>query len=152
MIGFEESSLSNDTMSQIVRGYKTKYGEQLNGVSFYLPPTLKLYTLFSLQEYFIMFCGLLVLQITIIFALDHWWLKCLPKNLTIVERLLHAHLKSHFPFPYTDWDCEKGDCNAQFLRHKTAQQEVAITTLVNFSFAILMTFPMVILCKLVYPK
>ena len=149
MIGFEELTLSNDTISKISRGNTTKYGEQLNGVSFYLPPTLKLYTIFSLQEYFIIFCGLLLIQSAIIFALDQWWLKCLPKNLTMLERLLHAHLKSHFPFPYTDWDCGQGDCVTQFLRHKTAQREVAITTLVNFSFAILMTFPMVILCKLV---
>ena len=87
MIGFEESSLSNVTMSQIVRGSKTKYGEQLNGVSFYLPPTVKLYTIFSLQEYFIIFCGLLVLQSATIFALDQWWLKCLPKIVSSGETM-----------------------------------------------------------------
>ena len=107
MIGFEKMSQSNaasyipssligEDLSQIQRGNFTTYADTVNGYGLYLPPPLEFYTQFSLQEYFIMFCGILLFQTSMIFILDQLWLDCLPKDVTILEKILHAHLKSHF--------------------------------------------------------
>lgn len=144
MIGFEKE---NDTLlSQVQRGEFQIYADT-SKASLYIPPPIELYTYISLKAYFIIFCVLLLIQTLVIFLLDYFWLKCLPKNASMLERILHAHLKSHFPFPYSDWDAEKGTCNDLLKRQKSAQQEVTITTLVNLVFALLMTFPLVLLCK-----
>ena len=147
MIGFDKQ---NDTLSTVQRGVFNEYADTSNGVSLYLPPPIELYTMLSLKAHFIIFCVFLILHSAILFIVDNFWLKCLPQNTTTLEKLLHSHLKSHFPFPYSDWDSEKGSCKDHIMRHKTAQREVTITTFVNLFFALLMTFPITILCKFLF--
>ena len=139
MIGFEQN-VGNSTLW---RGTYQPYSDS----SLFLPPPLENYTVISLKWYFIIYCVTLLCQTAVIFALDNWWLKNIPANTSLLKRILHAHLKSHFPFPFMDWDSEKGTRENYVLRHKAAQKEVKITTLVNFFFSLLMTFPLTILCK-----
>ena len=155
MIGFEHSIgnmiIGNSTLiKQVQRGTFQSYSNRL----LFLPPSLEVYTVLSLQGYFIVYCVTLLCQTGVIFALDNWWLKNIPANTSLLKRILHAHLKSHFPFPFMDWDSEKGTRENYVLRHKVAQKEVKITTLVNLFFSLLMTFPLTILCKyhIIFPS
>ena len=142
MIGFEQNIGHSTLIQQVQRGTFPHSDSSL-----FLPPSLELYTVLSLKGYFIIYCVTLFYQTAVIFSLDNWWLKNIPANTSLLKRILHAHLKSHFPFPFMDWDSEKGTRENYVLRQKEAQKEVKITTLVNFFFSLLMTFPLTILCK-----
>ena len=107
-----------------------------------------MYTRISLKFYFVIFWGIVFLQTLVILLIDQWILKCLPENISWLERLLHAQLKSHFPFPEADWDAGKASCKERIKKQKYAQREVLITTIVNLVFALLMLFPLLILCKI----
>ena len=147
MIGFGPGVGSVGNLQR--REFKSYSGQPL-----FLPPPLEDYTVISLKWYFIIYCVTLLCQSVVIFALDNWWLKNIPANTSLLKRILHAHLKSHFPFPFMDWDSEEGTRENYVLRHKVAQKEVKITTLVNFFFSLLMTFPLTILCKyhIIFPS
>ena len=150
MIGFEQSISNSNVIQQVQRGTFQSYSGRL----LFVPPSLEVYTVLSLQGYFIVYCATLLCQTGVIFALDNWWLKNIPPNTSLLKRILHAHLKSHFPFPFMDWDSEEGTRENYILRHKEAQKEVKITTLVNLFFSLLMTFPLTILCKyhIIFPN
>ena len=141
MIGFGPGF--GNLTQHVQRGIFKSYTAQ----PLFVPPPLEDYTVISLKGYFIIYCVTLLCQTAVIFALDNWWLKNIPANTSLLKRILHAHLKSHFPFPFMDWDSEKGTRENYVLRHKAAQKEVKVTTLVNFFFSLLMTFPLTILCK-----
>ena len=117
------------------------------GSSMYEPPPLELYTLFSLQLYFLAFFGILFTQMLTIFVIDMVWGRNIPGSATLWERLMHATLKSHFPLPYVNWHESDGNCNDHVKRHKAANHEVLVTTAVNLCFNIIMLTPLVILCK-----
>ena len=115
--------------------------------SIYNPPSIELYTIFSLQTYFIIFWGILCLQNLSIFIVDKIIVKNIPKNVTLWERITHAIVKSHYPYPYANWHEAIGDCQEHVKRKKEAQQEVLVTSIVNLIFNMVLLFPLVILCK-----
>ena len=145
MIGFEpsvgkSSQQFGNLIQQVQRG--------VQGDTLFLPPSLEEYTVLSLKGYFIIYCVTLLCQTAVIFALDNLWLKNIPENTSLLKRILHAHLKSHCPFPFMDWDSKEGTIQDYLLRQKVAQKEVKITTFVNLFFSLLMTVPLTVLCKL----
>ena len=145
-VSFPSDTFINETIFQIQRGSYTRLTSQ--SPALYDPPTIEMYTKISLKFYFALFWGILFLQTLVIMAIDHWILKCLPENISWLERILHAHLKSHFPFPEADWDAGKASCKERIKKQKDAQREVLLTTIVNLVFALLMLFPLLILCKI----
>ena len=143
MIGFEQNVGNSTLIQQVQRGTFKSY----SGDTSFLPPSLEEYTVLSLKWYFIIYCVTLLCQTAVIFALDNWWLKNIPANTSLLKRLLHAHLKSHCPFPFMDWDSKEGTIQDYLLRQKVAQKEVKITTFVNLFFSLLLTVPLTVLCK-----
>ena len=149
MIGFEPSiGKSTQQFSNFIQQVQRGTFKSYSGDSLFLPPSLEEYTILSLQWYFIIYCVTLLCQTAVIFALDNWWLKNIPANTSLLKRILHAHLKSHCPFPFMDWDSKEGTIQDYLLRQKVAQKEVKITTFVNLFFSLLMTVPLTVLCKL----
>ena len=140
--------LSNLTLSNLQRGhFEVLSGYGSTNYAIYVPPLIELFTKFSLQFYFLAFWGILFLQILTIFIIDTIWATNIPQSATLWERLMHASLKSHFPFPYTNWHEGDGNCNDHVKRHKAANHEVLVTTTVNLCFNLSMLTPLVILCK-----
>ena len=131
--------ITNLTLSNLQRGHFNS--------SIYEPPELELYTKFSIQSYFLAFWGILLLQMLTIFVIDMVWTTNIPQSATIWDQLMHASLKSHFPFPYVNWHEGNGNCNTHVKRHKAANHEVLVTTAVNLLFNLIMLTPLVILCK-----
>ena len=151
LIGFEPSiGKSTQQFSNFIQQVQRGTYKLYSGDTLFLPPSLEEYTVLSLKWYFIIYCVTLLCQTAVIFALDNWWLKNIPANTSLLKRILHAHLKSHFPFPFMDWDSEEGTSQNYLMRQKQAQKEVKIATLVNLFFSLLLTFPLTILCKLQY--
>ena len=112
------------------------------------PPLLELYTQFSLQTYFLAFWTILFLQALVIFISDTIWVKTIPQNTTLWERMVHAIEKSHFPFPFTNWHKGSGDCSEHLNRKNEAQQEVLVTMSINLFFNMILLTPLSIFCKL----
>ena len=142
--------MANLTLSNLQRGHFeiVTDGNGHYTSSIYVPPTLALYTKFSLQSHFLAFWMILFLQILTIFITDKVWTRNIPESATIWEQLMHANLKSHFPLPFTNWHEGDGNCNDHVKRHKAANHEFLVTTAVNLLFNLIMLTPLVILCKL----
>ena len=139
--------LTNLRLSNLQRGHFDVLldGEAINSI--YEPPPLELYTKFSLQLYFFIFWGIILLQMLTIFIVDKVWVTNIPVCATLWERLMHASLKSHFPFPYVNWHEAEGNCNDHVKRHKSSSHEILATTAVNLVFNLILLTPLVILCK-----
>ena len=115
--------------------------------STYDPPSIELYTLYSLTTYFVVFFGILIIHVLTLFIVDKIWVKNIPQCTTLFERLLHSVLKSNFPFPYTNWQNGNGDYLDHMNGKKVAQTEVFISMAINLVFNVILLFPLNILCK-----
>ena len=115
--------------------------------SVFEPPPLILYTKFSSEIYFLAFWGIMLIQCLTICITDKLVVRNIPDNVTLWERIMHAIVKSQFPFPFVNWHEAFGDCKDHKKRQKDAQHEVFVTTAVNLIFNILLLVPLVILCK-----
>ena len=146
---FHVYPILNSSFYDIQRGHfpSISDGVTLTTFSIYEPPSEELYTIFSLQTYLLAFCGILLLQVLTILITDKIFVKNIPKSATFWERFIHACEKSHFPFPFTNWHEEKGNCHDHMSKKKEVEQEVLITSFVNLLFNMTMLFPLVILCK-----
>ena len=148
--------LTNFSSFNIQRGeFKSLCGDDrcesdfLDYGSVYEPPSIELYTYFSLQTYFFAMWGLLFLQSLTIFIIDKILVKTIPKTASIWERFIHACQKSHLPFPYTNWYKTKGGCQDHVIQKKAVDQEVILATIVNLIFNMLLLAPLGILCKFI---
>ena len=126
-----------------------KYGAGIQG-ALYEPPSIELYTMYSLTTYFVMFWGIFAMQVFTIFIVDKIWVKNIPQCATLFERLLHSMLKSNFSFPFTNWLNGKGGCLDHINWKKAAQTEVFISMSINLIFNVILLFPLNILCKIYY--
>ena len=118
-----------------------------NEAAIYEPPSIELYTLYSLTTYFVMFLGIFLMHVFTIFIIDKIWVKNIPQCATLFERTLHSILKSNFPFPYSNWLNRNGGCLDHINGKKLAQTEVFISMAINLIFNLILLFPLNILCK-----
>ena len=114
----------------------------------YMPPPLELYTQFSLQTHFFAFWGILVLQTCTILVIDKIWVQNIPRTATLWERIIHAIQKSSFPFPYTNWHQENGNCFDHLRRKQMVKQEVIASILINLVFNMILLVPLPIFCEI----
>ena len=139
---FNDKEISLERLEDLQRGKFITvvggYGLVFEEVSIYDPPPLDLYTKFSLGTYFLAFWVLLLAQNITIAIVDKIWVKTIPQIATSWERLIHTIVKSHFPFPYTNWHEATGDCQDHIKRQKEAQHEVLVTMSINLIFNMLM--------------
>ena len=136
--------LTNLSLNFLQRGQFNQDSRQ------YEPPSIKLYTEFSLAVYFLMFWILLFLQSLTIFTADRCCKNTIPKSATTWECIIHAFQKTSFPFPYTDWHDEIGSCQDLIKKKEESQSEVLVAILINLLFNVVMLTPLPILCKMIY--
>ena len=136
----------NSSIFDIQRGKFNEYNFIGSG-SAYDPPPLELYTKFSLQTYFFVFWGILILQSLCILLMDKLFVKSIPNNITLWKRFIHACQKSNFPFPYENWHEAEGTCLDHLKRKNAVQLEVLISITLNLVFNMILLFPLIILCK-----
>ena len=86
--------VTNFSLNFLQRGQYNPDSEQFE------PPSIELYTEFSLTIYFLMFWILLSLQSLAIFVADRFCMNSIPKSATTWERIIHAFQKTSYPFPY----------------------------------------------------
>ena len=142
--------LTNISLSLLQRGKLLEQHHESTSTSTheYQPPSLELYTKFSLQTYFFAFWGILTLQSLTIFVVDKIWVRNVPNSAKCWNRILHAVQKCSFPFPYTNWHQEKGSCDEHLKRKQAVQQEVLAAILINLLFNMILLVPLPIFCKI----
>ena len=137
------------SLMDIQRGQYTNFTIGVNPErARYEPPSIELYTLYSLTTYSVVFLGILTMQVFTIFIVDKMWVKNIPQCATLFERLLHSTLKSNYPFAYTNWLNRNGGCLDHMNGKKAAQTEVFISMAINLIFNVILLFPLNILCKI----
>ena len=114
----------------------------------YEPPSIELYTEFSLAIYFLMFWILLSLQSIAIFVADRYCINTMPRNVTTWECIIHAFQKTSFPFPYANWHNEIGSCEDHIKKKEESQFEVLVSMSINLLFNMVTLIPLLILCKI----
>ena len=113
-------------------------------VSYYQPPNLEIYTTVPLKVYFIIFWCLHLLHIFVILLIDKCWLR---NGSSLWRIFINSIQKSHFPFPFNDWDVENGSCLDHIQRKRNLQYEFLVTATINFLFNMVFLIPLVPLCK-----
>ena len=78
--------ITNNSFPNIERG------QFINGT--FEPPSLDVYTLFSLKNSFYIFWGILFVQSLTIFAVDKVWVKNIPDTANFWNRILHSGMRS----------------------------------------------------------
>ena len=137
----------NSSIFNAQRGKFNEFKDHLGSSSAYDPPPLEIYTKFSLQTYFFVFWGILILQSICILLIDKLFVKSIPHNISLWKRFIHACQKSHFPIPYENWHEAEGTCLDHLKRKNAVQLEVLLSIAVNLVFNMILLFPLIILCK-----
>ena len=136
--------LTNLSLNFLQRGYFNQDSRQ------YEPPSIELYTEFSLAIYFLAFWFLLSIQSLTIFIADKFCINSIPSSATTWECIIHAFQKTSFPFPFANWHDEIGSCQDHIKKKKESQCEVFVAMLINLLFNMFMLIPLPILCKIDY--
>ena len=136
--------LTNLSLNFLQRGHFNQESSQ------YETPSIELYTEFSLEIYFLMFWILLSLQTLTIFVADRCCMNTIPKSSTTWECIIHAFQKTSFPFPFTNWHDEIGNCQDLKKKKEESQREVLVAMLINLLFNMVLLIPLPILCKINY--
>ena len=134
--------LTNISLSFLQRGQFNQDSRQ------YEPPSIELYTEFSLAIYFLTFWILLFLHSLTIYIADRCCMNTIPESTTTWERIIHAFQKTSFPFPFANWHNETGSCQDLIRKKEETQREVLVATLINLLFNMVLLIPLPILCKI----
>ena len=136
--------LTNLSLNFLQRGQYNQDSQQ------YEPPSIEIYTKFSLTMYFLTFWILLALHSLTIFIADRCCMNGISNSATTWECIIHAFQKTSFPFPFSNWHDEMGSCQNLMKKKEESQREVLVAMLINLLFNMVMLIPLPILCKIDY--
>ena len=88
-----------------------------------IPPHYNLYTLFQLKFYFLAFFVISILHTYIMYGIKHQFSVAF-RNLTFLERIIHAYENTHIPFNTEEWDTLKANFKILLIM-KYAQINIA---------------------------
>ena len=106
------------------------------------PPNYKHYTLLSLQETFIAFIVLSILQFMAILVVKSCFSKDFQEEVHMTNKVLHTLENMNLGTPYKDWD--DGDYSVQQFRERASavRKETIWTQAINFITTLLMVVPL----------
>ena len=106
------------------------------------PPSYSLYTLVSLQYYFLIFLLILFSQTFVIFLVKCKLAKAFGR-LSILEKIIHCVEGTNLPYNAQEWDTPRnGNAYIHILRMKANQLEGLVLIFVNLVFKMTMLFPL----------
>ena len=111
------------------------------------PPQLTLYTLFSIEQYLVIFLGIFAIQFPVQLLLKMFTNPLVFKKLSWINRVIHMISCSFVPLPMEEWDMEKGTVAMHKTRKDLVFKEMLVSILLNFGFNFLLLTPLMILGK-----
>ena len=109
------------------------------------PPQLTLYTVLSIEQYFVIFLGVFAIQFAFQLALKMFTNPLALQKLSWIDRLIHMISCSFIPLPMEEWDMEKGTVAMHKTRKDLVFKEMLASILLNFGFNSLLLTPLIIL-------
>ena len=107
----------------------------------------KAYTIFTLKEYFLMFVGIQILHVLIIYILKRNLSEAF-KQFNGLEQFIHCVETTHLVINAEEWDSPKGNAQAHIDRMLANRTEGLALIFVNMIFKFGMLFPIYILGKI----
>ena len=111
------------------------------------PPTLELYTFFSLEHCLNGFWILLFVQACLHILIKRFSNPMAFKRQSIIRMIALGIENCQIPGPMEDWDDYHGPINQYAKAQKKVEVEMGLAIVLNWIFSIIMTIPMWILCK-----
>ena len=109
------------------------------------PPSYSLYTMVSLQYYFIIWLFILFTQICVIFVVKFNLAKAFGR-LNILEKIIHCVEGTNLPYNAQEWDTPRnGNAHVHISRMKANQLEGLVLIFVNLVFKMTMLVPLYVL-------
>ena len=113
-----------------------------------IPPSLTLYTVFTLKQYFYIFWTILIIQAGFVFYVKWKFTRDDFLELNILEKIIHVVENCSIPCNVLEWENIKtGNSDAHKKRMKDNLQEVLLIITVNFIFNCILVIPLCILGK-----
>lgn len=111
-----------------------------------IPPSLTLYTIFTLKQYFLIFWIVLVIQTVLVFLIKQNWSKEDFKQLNFLEKVIHVVENCFIPYNVLEWENIKtGISEIHQKKMKSNFIEVVLVMVVNFIVNFILQIPMFIL-------
>ena len=109
------------------------------------PPQLTLYTVLTIEQYFVIFLIVFAIQFAFQLALKMFTNPLALQKLSWIDRLIHMISCSFIPLPMEEWDMEKGTVAMHKTRKDLVFKEMLASILLNFGFNSLLLTPLIIL-------
>ena len=107
----------------------------------------KAYTIFGLKEYFLIFIGIQILHVLIVYILKRNLSEAF-NHFNCLEKFIHCVETTHLVINAEEWDSPKGNAQAHIDRMLANRTEGLALTFVNMIFKFGMLFPIYILGKM----
>ena len=108
-------------------------------------PNYTLYSYFTIEQYFFVLIGILLLNMTLQMVVKIWTNPQVFKNLSWIDCLIHAISSCFIPHPMEEWDVEKGTVAMHRLRKFFVWKEMFSSIMVNFGVNLFLLIPLVVL-------
>ena len=109
------------------------------------PPSPTLFTLFSIEYYFIGFMIALLLNICLQMLVKKCTNPRVYKKLSWIDLIVHGISSTFIPHPMEEWDEEKGTVANHKLRKDMVWKEMLANMILNFGFNLLYLCPVIVL-------
>ena len=109
------------------------------------PPSQTLYTLFSIEYYFIGFMIALLLNICLQIVVKRCTNPRVYARLSWIDMIVHGISSTFIPHPMEEWDEEKGTVANHKSRKDKVWKEMLANMILNFGFNLLYLSPVIIL-------
>ena len=109
------------------------------------PPSQRLYTVFSIGEYFWIMFAILGLNILSQILAIRFTNPEVYKKLSLIDVLIHGICNCFIPHPMEEWDEKEGSVEMHRLRKHLVLKEMIASILLNFVFNLILLTPLIIL-------
>ena len=111
------------------------------------PPVLTLYTLFTIEQYFWSFFGILIINIVSQLVAKKFTNPSVFKSTSWIDLLIHSITCTFIPHPIQEWDEGTGNIKEHKQRQKKVWNEMLGSIIVNFGVNVILLSPLIILGK-----
>ena len=109
------------------------------------PPLLTLYTWFTIEQYFMIFIGIMSLNIVLQILAKRCSNSEVFKSQSWIDLLVHGITCTFIPHPMEEWEEARGTVAMHKLRQGQVWIEMVVSILLNFAFNLTLLTPLIIL-------
>ena len=109
------------------------------------PPTVTLYTIFSIDEHFFILLAMIGFNVALQLMAKAWLNPSPFKQMNVIDLAIHGLSSCFIPHPMEDWIEQKGTVAMHKQRMVLVLKEMLVSILINFGINLLLLTPLIIL-------